>query len=1075
MPKLLPMLLLSFVLPFPAQLTASSPDSTVVPLQNPGFETPVAGAIAAQWSLMGEGPVSPAEARPDTAVKRTGSASFMIRQPFPGSVTLASAPVRLIVGMLYRLSGWVRTDHAFADVQGRYPTPVAATMSMESFPFTNCAPAAGSTSDWKRMEVLFFATRSQDRVRLHFGFNGTAVGTAWFDDIRIEQVDDISQYIPAEAVQWYGPAFRYNDRGWTFVHIEGEPYARGVQYGSLLSREICLYIEKLAVGANTDNPKAGWSGMRTLTDAMFLRKYDEEYLVEMRGICDGAARSGATLLGRPIDFLDIVTMNSAVDLGQLGDALARTITPLSGRTFHADEDEAAAPDRLHKCSSFLANGSATPDGGIVFGQLFMWNGYTGVHWSVICDVVPAQGHRLVYETFPGGIHSGADFYINDAGIMIGETTVMQTPFDAEGTPQSSRIRKAAQYAGSIDEVVRILTEKNNGLYTNDWLIGNARSNETAILLLGTKKWRLWRSGNHDFPGGTTDFYWSVNNAKDPEVRKEYVPDPANAPVDLAYGAVNRDIAFVNFYKERKGKIDVTAAFDVLASSPINRPHACDGKVTTSEMARQLMLYAHFGKVTLREKFPEKNGRLMRDLPNAIPHLSLGYAVFSPVFVVEKMKEQRKRQLQTPARRTDNVTGAGEVYSFDRSMLWHNTVFPATDGDNWFVSGSAAYWNMLSSLPLDGGAAMTALRDQFSDLNSRLLYTVSREGTLAAVNARRNYTEYKDYVIPRIRGTFLLHQMRLLLGNQTFSKFMNAVHTRFKNSIMTTAQFASLAEKERIKLVAPLIKEWLKRDDLPNPVASAEVLQAGEGWTIRLTVSQSGQAYAFATTVAIETPEHILWQVVRVDSAKQTIDIPCKEEPLRITFNAGNDIPVPRKNYYVFPNFFDDYQQTSIVYGTSSQIEANHTLALRYQTVLADRFTESLPPVWKDCEIDSGQLATHDFILLGGPADNSLVGQFADSLGVTLGRNTFAWKGRSYGDPDDGAILVYPNPYNPRRVVYLVVANSALQLYQMTKGYQVVPCWALFKGEQLVEKGYHPAEGSEIDLRGKKETDLQSNK
>jgi hypothetical protein len=72
-----------------------------------------------------------------------------------------------------------------------------------------------------------------------------------------------------------------------------------------------------------------------------------------------------------------------------------------------------------------------------------------------------------------------------------------------------------------------------------------------------------------------------------------------------------------------------------------------------------------------------------------------------------------------------------------------------------------------------------------------------------------------------------------------------------------------------------------------------------------------------------------------------------------------------------------------------------------------------------------------------------------------------WNGRTYGDPDDGAILVYPNPFNPGRAVYLILANSALQLYQMTKAYQPVPSWAIFKGDQIVEKGYHAVDGFEM--------------
>ncbi|RKY78262.1 hypothetical protein DRQ07_07785, partial [candidate division KSB1 bacterium] len=283
-----------------------------------------------------------------------------------------------------------------------------------------------------------------------------------------------------------------------------------------------------------------------------LRKYDKEYLEEMKGIADGLNRAGARLFGREADLVDIVTLNSVIDLGQAGGALRRTGNALSGKSFLAAEDELNIPMRQHKCSGFLATNSATKNKEIVFGQIFMWGGYTGPHWNVIIDIIPEKGHRLVYETYPGGIHSAADFYINSAGIMIGETTVSQTPFNTDGTPQSNRIRKAAQYASSIDDVVNILSKNNNGMYTNDWLIGDTKTNEIAILLLGTKKSKLWRSSKKDFPGGLTDFYWSNNNNKDPEVRKEYIKNIDNAPYDLVFSPWNRDIQFVNFYRKYKG-------------------------------------------------------------------------------------------------------------------------------------------------------------------------------------------------------------------------------------------------------------------------------------------------------------------------------------------------------------------------------------------------------------------------------------------------------------------------------------------------------------------------------------------
>ncbi|MCK4762419.1 MAG: hypothetical protein KAW12_09500, partial [Candidatus Aminicenantes bacterium] len=617
---------------------------TKIKIANKGFETTAAEDIIAHWQIEKSKTGAPGSLiKIDKNTGHESSAGLLMRHREGDRSTVVSLPLSLKVGQLYRLSGWIKTAGATTDPIDRYPTPAAACLTMASFPFTNHSPAVGGDKDWKEISVLFIATQPIDRVRLHLGFNGKATGSAWFDDIQLLEVSDIGAYVPMETVSWFGPAYRYDDKGWIFVHIEGKPYQRGYQYGYLLAEEIVSYIEKLAYEEDHDRPDRGWDQLRRFTDTAMLRKYEAEYLEEMKGIADGAAKNNAAFDGRPVDFLDIVTLNSVIDIGQVDSALRRTGHALSGRSFLKAEDELNIPLKEHKCSGFVANGPATKNGEIVFGQIFMWSGYTGVHWNVICDLQPEKGNRVVYETFPGGIHSGADIYVNSAGIMIGETTVSQTPFDLDGTPQSNRIRKAAQYGSSIDEVVRILKYKNNGMYTNDWLIGDAKTNEVAIFLLGTKKSKLWRSSSGFFPGGTEGFFWSNNNNKDPEVRKEYIPNADNAPYDLIFSPWNRDIAFNRFYQKYKGLIDAIAGVNLWASSPINRAHACDGKITTTAMAKNLMFLAHFGKVTLREKFPHKDNRMLRDYPNATPHLSLGYSVVCPKFVTAKLHELKKKR------------------------------------------------------------------------------------------------------------------------------------------------------------------------------------------------------------------------------------------------------------------------------------------------------------------------------------------------------------------------------------------------------------------------------------------------
>ena len=765
----------------------------------------------------------------------------------------------------------------------------------------------------------------------------------------------------------------------------------------------------------------------------------------------------------PIELLDIVAVNSAIDLGQMAGALTRTATALSGRDFPPAGEEQIA-ERLHKCSGLLANRSATINGDLIFFQMFMWNGYTGVDFKVICDMVPEKGRRLVYQTFPGGIHSGTDFYLNDAGIMIGETTVQQTPFDITGIPQSDRIRKAAQYAASIDDVVRILHTRNNGLYTNDWLIADARSNEIAVMLQGTKKYKLWRGRNGEFPGGTTDFYWCVNNAKDPEVRKEYIPDPQNSPFDLNFSPSNRDIAMFDFFGKNRGKIDLQAAIGLMASSPINRPHACDGKITTGEMAREMVFMAHFGKTTLREKIPGETPR-MPALPDAVPHLTLGYSVFSPRVLNDKIQALKAvaSAPQNPAQADFSATA--DLYSFAPDLLWSNTVYPASARENWFVSATAAYHGVLRRIPAAIVAAAAHLHDQLAEMNNRLLFLTRSEGSLAPVQTERAYDRYAPYQIPRIRGTFLLHQLRLAMGNGVFSKFMKDLHARFQNRNMTNLQFKELLRSAAPALTLMEVTDlWLERLDLPAPRCKASSRADGDGWKITLEIEQPHSApYRFWTTVRLETEKKSLWKLIEVRGERQIVEFTLAEKPRQLIFNAGNDIPVEHDRFYAVSNFTDTFANTRVVYGSCREIEAFHTLGLRFCTVLADAFSEVLPPLLKDSEVTRQALSDSHLILLGGAEDNLLTREAGKQLGLELGKNWFAWNGRTYGQENDGLVVALPSPFNPRRMVTLIIANSALQLFQMTKAYQSLPAWALFRGDSVVEKGYHHPAAFSLDL------------
>ena len=1047
---------LSFALVTTLLLPLAAEAPARIPVANPGFEQIVQGLPANWTATLGGG----AKGSGSGEYTAEGTAALKLEHPAEGASSFAlSAPVKLQVGQLYRLSGWIKAKGVKTDSTARYPTALGACVSMASFPFTNASPTVAGDGA-RRVAITFFATTAQDRVRLDLGRNGKATGSAWFDDIRLEKIDDITQHIPLETVRWAGKGFRYDEGGWSFVHIEGEPYERGVQYGRLVASELTKFLDKLAVLQDSANPEKGWANFRVMADSMMLRKYDPEFLEEMKGIADGAAKAGAIFRGRAVDLLDIVTANSAIDLGELSSANRVSETALTGRNFQPEDDTPGK--RTDRCSAFVATKSATQDGRFITGQMFMWPpSYSGVHWDVILDVVPTKGHRFVMQTFPGGISSGTDWYINTAGIVIGETTVAQTPFEPEGTPQSNRIRKAAQYSSSIDDVARILTDKNNGLYTNDWTIADTKTDEGAVFLLGTKKTRLWRTGSKghaaDTPNDLKDFVWANNNNRDIEVRKELVPNPENVPVDLAFRPMDRDIALVQWFQEKKAPIDLAEAIRFWATSPVQRPHACDGKLTTAEMAEKLMFIAHQGKTTHREKWV--GGRWIPDLPNAVPHLTYGYTTFSPIFVVEKLQEAKARTKPeaAPVAEKRDFAKVKELAAFDKKSLWLNTVFPAGDAENWLSSGDAAYHALLKRLPEDPTKAFELQRDFLAELNARALFLLVREADVAPLQAKTSYDRFGAYHLPRIKGSFALHQLRLWLGNATFAKVMTAVHSAFANKPIRTEEFFKVASQAAGRDVRPLLLPWLERTGLPDPAIVASSAKTEAGFEVKLTVWQKGTVYPFVATVAVATAKGTMFERVEVKDAETHFTFPCTDKPTRITFNAGNEIPVASAQGAQLTNLQDDWEKLLYVPGTSHQIEANRSLITVFREQVADNMTEVLPEIRPDAEISEQDMKDRDLVIFGGIEENSLLAKLAEDgkLPVEFGKGSFRFQGRTYAKPDDGVAFAVPNPWNPRRMLYIYSANTRLQLWQMTKGFQRgLPGWAVWKGNDILSRGFH---------------------
>jgi len=398
----------------------------------------------------------------DSTVIHGGRQSLRLEPVVSGNGPMVrSKPIALTIGKVYELSGWVRTEGLEVKDRDRSPIAVGAALAMASMPWDVHSRSLGGTQSWTRLALKFVASRAQDAILLTAGGYGSTLGKAWFEGVSIDEASAADVWPIREAVQTFGPAYRYPSGGWIYLHIEGAPYERGYQHGHLMAREIPEYLERCAAELGS---KEQWGQYRTSANALFLRGFDREILEEMRGIADGASDAGAKWLNRRIDLMDIVVANVTVELGELSPAVATTATGLEGLKFEKPPYGGSKSSVIDHCSAFAATGPATHDGKMVIGHVTWWPLTLAEQTNVVLDIKPANGHRMLIQSYPGGIESGTDWYQNDAGVVLTETTIRQTPFNAQGTPVAFRARLAIQYSGNIDGVVKHLGTQQRPLH-----------------------------------------------------------------------------------------------------------------------------------------------------------------------------------------------------------------------------------------------------------------------------------------------------------------------------------------------------------------------------------------------------------------------------------------------------------------------------------------------------------------------------------------------------------------------------------------------------------------------------------
>jgi hypothetical protein len=843
-----------------------------------------------------------------------------------------------------------------------------------------------------------------------------------------------ADFVPdPRSVQRHGPAYRYPQAGWIVLHIEGDPYQRGLQHGRLMAEEIAAHVRCFAAVRSPKAPADGWKATRTLVNALFLRRYDEEYLEEMKGIADGASAAGARFYGRPLDLLDIAALNSWSEIETLDSALVATPNGLESKTFRQDSPQAkAAPKPMH-CSAFAATGKATRDGKIVLGHITMTGLYSANFLNIWLDVKPARGHRVLMQSFPGGIQSGLDYYFNDAGLIVCETTLAQTRFDGTGLALASRIRRALQYADNIDKAVEILKEGNNGLYTNEWLLGDIKTNEIAMFELGTHKSKLYRSGKNEWYGGTEGFYWGCNNTKDLDVRLETVASVEGRPAAAVFRPSPRDKKWLELYDRCKGHIDVEFGKLAFTTPPLAAYPSCDAKVTTSDLAKELKTWALFGPPLGRTWKPTFQER--QQFPEIRPLVSNPWAILHAAPPKGDPRENPIVDLPDPAHEGKIAAAALATPALPPTIpAWHGTILPQSDADTWLATGFAHYEKIAA---LENTLRKRASDHKLSRADREQLALVlfahraeyetgTRARTETSLEATRSDLRQNDwYRVASGKGVWLLHTLRRQMGANAFDEMMDAFGRVHAGKPVSAGQFRAHVEKCVGNSHADFFDAWLRQTGLPRyQVAVSGVESTSSGHEVAIEVRRDRDGPQTTLDVTVETAKGEVTRELRIDGINARMVVPTQEPPLRVVLDKYGQAAKSNGGPFSIFSFHAELERSMIVYGTTDEQASQREAAEALQQALRERGWNITLPIRADSEVSEEELKTHHLLLIGRPDTNALVKKYRKQLPISFGRGSFVVRQEVYAHPDSAVLAAAENPANKRFSLVVIAGLGA---------------------------------------------------
>ena len=551
--------------------------------------------------------------------------------------------------------------------------------------------------------------------------------------------------------------------------------------------------------------------------------------------------------------------------------------------------------------------------------------------------------------------SGLDYYMNDAGLLVCETTIAQTRFDVNGMPAGlahppgAPVRRLAS-----TRPCAILEEGNNGLYTNEWLLADTKTNEIAMFELGTHKTQALAQQQERVVRRHRGLLLGLQQRQGPATSgSRRSPALEGRPANVVFHPSDRDRKWLQLYDKHKGKIDADFGKLAFTTPPLAASHSLDAKFTTTAMAKELKTWALFGP-PLGHAWEPTDGRAA-----AVP---------------------RHRARWSATTGPSSTPGPPDGPPMPHGRRRPRAIDPARDGDEGptrpTASGPPAWHGTI--LPADRRRHLARRRVRRLREDRRPRAVAQGPAKDGKLTGRRPGPARRRPLRARPSATW---RPWPAAGARTF---------RSPRPAPTCArdEWYDIAAGKGVLVLAELRKRWATRPS----------------WTFMDAFGRAHAGKPRRHGRLLRRGREGPWQAPRHRS-----------RPTGSTATAlaklGDDARARQASgrFWAVDSFERQLDATLIVYGTLAEADAQREAADMLRRKLAARCANILIPIKADRDVTDDELRSNHVLLIGRPATNRITARLAGSLPVRFGPASFRLRDRTYAHPHTALAAAGPNP------------------------------------------------------------------